>query len=577
MSEIDNNRPDARPRFFRGSSVDGCWVPPSPAHLEELLPRLHVDGLLGHGGRGAVYRGVQDSLHRRIALKVFPAERAADREAVSRFQREARLLASLHHPGIVDIYEYGQTREGHPYFVEELVEGADLAHILRRASLHTSQALALAFHACEALGYAHREGVVHGDLKPANLLLKPDGLLKLADFGLAGSNGRALDLQAYRAPEQRDGQAEPRSDVYAIGALLKEMLHGIRAAGEAASAHVEIDERLEGIVDKAMQPDPGQRYQSVEELRMELDRVRHTNAPVHHVRPVRTASAKRRLVTKTAAAIGLSAALACVAIGARAFRSAGPPEAKSWRNTLRETTPPVSSGEKAPKRAWVNSLGMTFVPLPGKSLLICIHETRKADYAAYAAYHPSANPAWRNASYQGVPVSEGEDHPVVNVSWEDAQTFCAWLSKSEGLRYRLPTEQEWSIAVSFDVSESPAGEEIFPWGHAWPPPNGAGNFADFSLADKFPDLSRIGTYADGFATTAPVMSFPPNSLGIHDLVGNVREWCEDPLNAYLPMRLMRGSSWLSHEKGAFATTSRQHFPQNQRSPEFGFRCVIEAP
>ncbi len=446
MSEIDTTGLSTRPRFAEAAA--GRWVPPTPEDLEQLLPQYHVDGMLGGGGAGVVYRGVQDALHRPIALKVLPAEQAGG-ETLSRFQHEAHRLARLHHPAIVDIYDYGQTREGHPYFVEELVDGVDLAQILRSTSIHAPQALSLAVHACEALGYAHAEGVIHGDLKPENLLVTNDGLVKVADFGLAGSS---RDLPGYRAPEQRAGQAEPRSDVYAIGALLREMLHG--RTGVPFPDEAELTARADGIVEKAMQPDPARRYQSIEELREELDRLRHTLVESHHAPPVR--KPQRALVRKAGLAV-LCVLVAVLGIGARvqSLRESASPAPKTWEVPLQRT----SIALPAERPAWRNSLGMTFVALPGTSVLVCIHETRQSDYAAYAS---ATGLAWQTDGEDG-------DRPAANVSREEAQRFCAWLSLKERVRYRLPTEQEWSTAVALAVPQ--AGEGGFPWGLGWPPPN----------------------------------------------------------------------------------------------------------
>ncbi len=179
--------------------------------------------------------------------------------------------------------------------------------------------------------------------------------------------------------------------------------------------------------------------------------------------------------------------------------------------------------------------------MPGTQILMCIHETRRSDYAAYIAEHPGSDDAtWKNASEDGVPASDSGDHPVVSVTWENAQDFSRWLSQKEGRRYRLPTDREWSLAVGLGEEPGSTFEEkekanrtsafLYPWGRQWPPPKGAGNFADIATARKFPLHGIINGYEDGYATTAPVMSFKPNQLGIYDLAGNVIEWCEDLYN-----------------------------------------------
>jgi len=167
-----------------------------------------------------------------------------------------------------------------------------------------------------------------------------------------------------------------------------------------------------------------------------------------------------------------------------------------------------------------NTLGMKFLPIKGTVALFCIHETRRADYAAYATEVPGVDGAWKDVKMNGIPVGDKDDHPVVSVSWADANAFCAWLSKKEGKTYRLPTDEEWSIAVGLGRAEkrpkgtTPAmlsGKEIteFPWGGDYPPKtkDQAGNYGDMTWKEKFPTEPFIEDYNDGFATTAPVMSF----------------------------------------------------------------------
>lgn len=163
------------------------WTPPAPDHIAVLLPQYDVEALIGRGGMGAVYKAVQIKLKRPVAIKVLPAELAqTEQEAfVARFQREAQLLASLNHSGIVTIYDFGQMAGGSLYFVMEFVDGTDLNCLIRDKKLTPAEALKLAMQICDALQFAHDNGVIHRDIKPANVLVTRDGRAKLADFGLA--------------------------------------------------------------------------------------------------------------------------------------------------------------------------------------------------------------------------------------------------------------------------------------------------------------------------------------------------------------------------------------------------------
>ena len=161
------------------------WSPPAPEQLARLFPGYEIQALIGSGGMGAVYKAKQLRLNRAVAIKVLPAELAVDPDFVQRFEREAQTLAGLNHPGIVAIYDSGQTSEGHLFFVMELVDGSNLQQHIKGLGLSPMQALEITIEVCEALHYAHSQGVVHRDIKPANVLVTQGGKAKLVDFGLA--------------------------------------------------------------------------------------------------------------------------------------------------------------------------------------------------------------------------------------------------------------------------------------------------------------------------------------------------------------------------------------------------------
>ena len=238
-------------------------------------------------------------------------------------------------------------------------------------------------------------------------------------------------------------------------------------------------------------------------------------------------------------------------------------------------------------KPFTNSLGMKFVPVADTNVLFCIHETRYKDYAVYAAEESGVDGTWKVQSANGfTPVGNLEDHPAVSISWEDAQKFCAWLSKKEGRKYRLPTDREWSIAVGIGRDEKWAKDttpemltqkvqDKWPWGTNWPPPKDAGNYADLSRKSTFPAERFIEGYDDGFPTTAPVMSFKPNMLGLYDLGGNVWEWCEDLHNATKADRVMRGGSWNLSGESPLLSSCRGSNTPGSRYNHFGFRVVVE--
>ena len=208
---------------------------------------------LGAGGMGEVYRARDAKLKRDVALKILPDGFALDQERLARFKREAQVLASLNHPNIAAIYGFEES-DGLQALVLELVEGPTLADRIGLGPIPVNEAVPIARQIAEALEAAHEQGIVHRDLKPANVKLRPDGTVKVLDFGLAkslepavGRSGDAatsptitspamtamgiiLGTAAYMSPEQAKGQpADKRSDVWAFGCVLYEMLTGRRA------------------------------------------------------------------------------------------------------------------------------------------------------------------------------------------------------------------------------------------------------------------------------------------------------------------------------------------------------------
>lgn len=237
-------------------------------------------------------------------------------------------------------------------------------------------------------------------------------------------------------------------------------------------------------------------------------------------------------------------------------------------------------------RPWENGLGMRFVPLD-KELMASIWETRVKDYDAFV----------RAKGDRPMPPAgflQGPDHPVIFVSRKDGEDFCAWLTEAERQQerltqfheYRLPTDYEWSRMAGLtelpDVSPAkrePLKEPVFPWGPAWPPGRDGvkvGNLADAATA-RLPGISStrvIEGYDDGFETTAPVGSFPPNALGLHDLCGNVHEWVADNYSPISSSGVLRGGGWNSYQPQNLYPGARNTQPPDFRDSIYGFRVVL---
>ncbi len=266
----------------------GGFVPPQPQALHSLFPQLEILGLLGAGGMGAVYRARQRGLDRLVALKILPPKFSGEPAFAERFAREARTLARLNHPNIVDVYDLGQTGPLY-YFLMELVDGVSLRQLMDTHSLAPRETLAIVAQICEALEYAHIEGIVHRDIKPENILLDQKGRVKIADFGLSkllDSRMEAVQLTQpnhvlgtmhYMAPEQFENplSADSRADLYSLGVVFYEMLTGELPLGRfpLPSQKSAVDSRLDELVLRALEKDPKKRFQNASELRIQVEEI----------------------------------------------------------------------------------------------------------------------------------------------------------------------------------------------------------------------------------------------------------------------------------------------------------------
>jgi predicted Ser/Thr protein kinase len=242
--------------------------------------------MIGQGGMGAVYRARQPSLDRFVALKILATESSHDPEFAERFAREARVLARLNHPHIVNVYDSGRAGPYY-YFLMEFVEGVNLRSLLRSGDLSPTQALAIVPQICDALQYAHEEGVVHRDIKPENILLDQRGRVKVADFGLAKlvspgqldhsltGTHQVMGTPRYMAPEQLEGthHVDHRADIYSLGVVFYELLTGELPLGRFAppSQRARVDARLDEVVLRTLEKEPIRRYQHASDVKTELE------------------------------------------------------------------------------------------------------------------------------------------------------------------------------------------------------------------------------------------------------------------------------------------------------------------
>jgi hypothetical protein len=286
----------------RGIATEGgvpagqpAFVPPTIAELARLFPQLEIIEAIGKGGMGAVYKARQPALDRFVALKILAPRPGNELDFASRFSREARALARLSHPNIVAVYDFGVVSGISPdatrlsYFIMEFVDGPNLRQVQQAGRLAPREALEIIPQICTALQFAHDEGIVHRDIKPENVLLDKKGRVKIADFGLAKILGQeakdfrltgARDVMGtphYMAPEQVENpqEVDHRADIFSLGVVFYEMLTGELPLGrfQPPSARVQVDVRFDEVVMRALEKEPGRRYQHVSEVKQRVETI----------------------------------------------------------------------------------------------------------------------------------------------------------------------------------------------------------------------------------------------------------------------------------------------------------------
>ena len=509
--------PDDLTELMTPPTGGGSILPQAPGTLREVIGDFEVLEKLGAGGMGAVYRARQRSLARVVALKVLPAHLIEDAESVARFQREARVAASLSHPNLVRVYAAGEA-DGVHFIAMELIEGEDLGRRLKREGrLFAGEALRITREVARGLEHAWRSAqLIHRDIKPANIFLAASGAVKLGDLGLAKSlesqttgltqTGTMMGTPHYLSPEQARGEREIdfRADIYSLGCTLYHLLTGQvpYAGGDAITIiRQHLDAPLPAIlkvwpacpvplarlVARMVKKSKHERPASYAELIGQMESVWAQIDPLSFnpaafVPPPRPDPEATLLESAPPSAgalppaprksrlplyCGLAVAVIAFLIGGVFFvfsRKEPPPlTAAQIRLQQREAEaaarPTVATASA--ERPFENGLGMKFVPVPivggptaGQRVLFSVWETRVADYEVFAT---ETKREWPKPGFE----QEGPAHPAVAVSWEDAVAFCAWLTARERAAgrlgekesYRLPSDHEWSCAVGIGELE----------------------------------------------------------------------------------------------------------------------------
>lgn len=548
---------------------------------------------LGEGGMGVVWLAQDDHLREEVALKFLTAQVQADQEALEGLRRETARAHRLTHPNIIRIHDFHSFAGEMAFISMEYVPGktlAEMRHDQPGEVFAWATMAPLLDQLCEALAYAHQEGVIHRDLKPANMMVDAKGRLKLADFGIAAilsetvnrvsvQNSRSGTL-VYMSPQQMTGETpQLADDIYAFGASLYHLLTGkppfYQGDVQYQVRHIpppllgerlaefnlenQVPEQAAAAISACLAKSPQERPPSMEAIRQQLRQADGENFPRAETKlPAANPQAHRGRLLWIA---GILAALLVLGVGILYLDD-------GQKDSL-PTIPDRASIPTGTER-WTNSLGMVFVPIPNVKGMFCIWECRVCDYKPFLDATSRSSPAARGWTQR-------YSSPAVNVSWNDATAFCAWLTQREvksgwltsKQSYRLPTDAEWSIAVGLlpETGASPRDKSggvrnLYPWGTRWPPPKGmAGNYAPKLKVDKFD-------------TTTPVGFFPPNAYGLYDMGGNVAEWCADWYDPSQKERVIRGAGWNTMQNFMLLSSFRHHASPKELNNTTGFRIVL---
>lgn len=260
------------------NEVPDSFVAPSPEELAPFFPAYEIEAFIAQGGMGAVYKARQISLDRAVAIKILPREFGEDEQFRASFEAEAKAMARLNHPNLIGVFDFGDV-DGMLFIIMEHVKGKALYYSIHKKAIDPPIAIKLISKISRGLAHAHGEGILHRDVKPANILLDMNADPKIGDFGLArpldnnGSESVVFGTPGYTAPEvySRQYPVDQRSDIFSVGAMLYELVKG-RAPEEGATSMVtNLDPRLDAILAKATHLDPEQRYSDVGTFADEID------------------------------------------------------------------------------------------------------------------------------------------------------------------------------------------------------------------------------------------------------------------------------------------------------------------
>ena len=603
--------------------------------IGDNLGRYKILDQLGSGGMAAVYKAEDPSLQRIVAIKVILHQEQASGKLIERFEREARALAQLTHPNIVRILDFGE-QDGLPYLVMDYVPGGTL-HQKLTGPMAWQEAIRLAIPVARALAFAHQRGIVHRDVKPANILLGQTGEPLLSDFGIAKilQSSEAGDLTgtigwigtpSYMAPEQESNQSvDGRADLYALGSMLYEMITG-RRPYQAASSLELLQKKLAGpppdpspfvpglpayvadILLHCIQPKPQDRFQTADELVTALEgALANTNPLTPATPPGRKTSYGKLaflLVPLVLLSIVCAGAILWWGITGRGLqiRPAATltaiPEPTLQVEALVVLATPTQERPTDTAEPPSRTDGMVLIP-GGEYLMGSLPGGSEIKPDEMPQHRVSIGPFWMDehevtvSAYKDCAMAgacriheiRSENVPgdyFTNPFYDEYPVVdVTWQDASNYCAWksrRLPTEAEWELAAGGTNSI------LYPWG------NEAGrflNFCDANCPGAWSDLS----IDDGYPTQAPVASFPQgrSPYGLYDMAGNVWEWVADwygenyyarspAANPAGPSEgtdhVVRGGGWDSRMANV-RVAKRLHLGLTIYTGSLGFRCAMD--
>lgn len=583
-----------------------------------LQGRFKLVESIGHGGMSVVYKAIDlrkveaRSNDPYVAVKLLTVPSSGLGHSLALLQSEAQKLQSLPHPNIVRVIDCD--RDGRTVFMTmEYLTGEPLKRRLQASDfkgLPAQEADRIVESIAAALDFAHRNGVIHGDLKPGNIIITDKGEVKVIDFGIARLMTRPQPTLAaltplYASPEMLEQQGpDPRDDIYALACIAHEILTGQHPFDERSA----LEAREAGLTLVRHKALTRCQFRAIAHG-LEFDRERRTPSAsqfLEEFRGRRSRPVERTLLLAGAVALILFVTLYLALRG----RIGGPaPALPSGSGTilasgemfrdcptcpLMKVLPPGRFKQGvAPEDPEAQPFEQPQHPVAiGYPFGMGVYEVTVGEFREFVeatarkitgctvydgAWHERADLNWSDVGYP-----QTATHPVACVSWRDALDYTAWLSHKTGQLYRLPSASEWEYAARAG-SAAPR-----PWSDRTEAACNSANVADLAAAQRYPGW-KVHQCNDGYVYSAPVGSFAPNDFGLYDMLGNVFEWVADCWHADYRGAPSDGSPWLTGDctehdlrGGSWFTApqyvsvaSRNRFAAGYRSNSIGFRLVRE--